>query len=44
MSDKSFGDPKLLGELFLCLPSELANGFGFHLALYLPKKNVCYHA
>jgi len=33
MSDKSFGDPKLLGELLLCLPSKLANEFGLHLAL-----------
>ena len=40
MSDKSFGDTKLLGELLLCLPVELANELGLHLALHLTQKKM----
>ena len=39
MCDKSFGDPKLLGELLLCFLCDLANEFGLHIALYLTQKS-----
>ena len=40
MSDKSFGDTNLLGELLLCLPVELANELGLHLALHFTQEKI----
>ena len=40
MCDKSFGNPKLLGELLLCFLCDFANEFGLHLALYLTQKKM----